>query len=126
MSDRAVSASRALLQAAPAACAGSQRSVPRHIAQPSEAIRFLLRPHPRIKARSSPMRTLILSSALLAVVLMAAPQSASAQANQPLGGGGGQQTPNPSAPSPGVGSPSARPSDQSIGGGGDQQRPNPR
>jgi len=37
------------------------------------------------------MRRLILSSGLLAAMVMVAPQSALAQANQPLGGGGDMQ-----------------------------------
>jgi hypothetical protein len=44
------------------------------------------------------MRRLILTTGLLAAALMAMPQSALAQANQPIGGGGGAQEPNPSGP----------------------------
>ena len=74
------------------------------------------------------MRRLILTTGLLAVALMATPQSASAQLNQPPGGGGGQQQPNLSDPRLGDrpdARPSMRPSDESIGGGGGQQMPNP-
>jgi hypothetical protein len=70
------------------------------------------------------MRRLILTTGLLAAALMAMPQSALAQANQPLGGGGGMQQPNPSEPRTGR-SPSTRPSDESVGAGEMQRRTEP-
>jgi hypothetical protein len=47
--------------------------------------------------------------------------------DESIGGGGGQQLPNPSAPSPRTGgSRNMEPSDQPIGGGGGMQEPNLR
>ena len=66
------------------------------------------------------MRRLILTTGLLAAALMATPQSALAQVNQPIGGGGGERLPNPSDPQ--MGSPSTRPSDESVGGGREMRR----
>jgi hypothetical protein len=69
------------------------------------------------------MRRLILSSGLLAAVLMAAPQPAlTQQADQPVGGGGGVQRDPGTGGTTGTGTPSTRPSDQPIGGGGDMRR----
>ena len=71
------------------------------------------------------MRRLILTTGLLAAALMAMPQSASAQSNQPIGGGGGERLPNPSDPLAGD-RPSTRPSDESVGGGEMRRNAEPR
>jgi len=93
------------------------------------------------------MRRLILTTGLLAVALLATPQSALGQFTQPPGGGGGQQQPNPADPRLGGGQGmrpgdeavgrgdnmrrdveprrGMQPGDQPIGGGGGMQEPNP-
>ena len=68
------------------------------------------------------MRTLILSSGLLAAALMAA-QPTFAQSQQPLGGGGDQQRPGVAEPGTSGAAPRTAPSNQPLGGGGDISGP---